>query len=89
MITHQVKSVTTFDLGKMAGTHNNYDNRLSHPMNSEIVFISKDGSSSKLFVGQIATLVAIINEYPNPGAAIDALFKGISPEKVSEICRKF
>lgn len=89
MISHSIKATTTFNLGQMAGDHNAYDNKLPHPMSSEIEFISNDGTKVKAYVGQIAIMVAIANEYPSMGKAIDAMFTGIDKDKVSEICRKF
>lgn len=88
-LIQQTKTNITIDLSRMANEHNNYDRQLPHPMSSEIEFIGKNGKRVKLYIGQIATLVAIANEYPNTGKAIDTLFAGIDQGKISEICREF
>lgn len=81
--------VTTFDFNEMSTSHNNYDPNLVHPMNQKLKFISTDGTSCELFVGQIATLVAIANKFSSPGKAIDHMFAGIKQEEIHEICGKF
>ena len=89
MISTSIEAKTVIDFSKMANSTNGYDSRLVHPMRHVIEFVSKDGSRVSLAVGQLATLAAIVEKYPNTGAAIDKLFSGIESEFVSDICRKF
>lgn len=91
MLSHQVKSITTFDLGKMSNKENGYDHLLPHPARSEIEFVSWNGTKTKLLVAQVATLVAIANLFTNPGRAIDAMFEAskAGSDEIAKICNDF
>lgn len=89
MMTYTIAAVATFNFNDMATSQNNYKLGLPHPMTSEIAFVATSGKRVSLRIGQLATICAIVEKYPNPGKAIDQLFSQLTSEDVTEICRLF